>query len=73
MPRNPRDYDKEYKDYHGKPSQIARRSNRNKAVRKLGREGAGDGKDVDHKDGNPNNNSRGNLRVISKSKNRSKK
>jgi len=31
------------------------------------------GKDIDHKDGNPNNNSISNLRVMSKSKNRSKK
>ena len=31
----------------------------------------GDGKDVDHRDGNPKNNSRGNLRVRSKSANRS--
>jgi hypothetical protein len=69
----PRDYKKEYATYHGKPAQIAARSSRNKAVRKLGREGAGDGKDVDHKDGNPKNNKRSNLRVISKSTNRSKK
>jgi hypothetical protein len=31
------------------------------------------GKDIDHKDGNPLNNSRSNLRVRSKSKNRSRK
>jgi hypothetical protein len=31
------------------------------------------GKDVDHKDGNPNNNSRSNLRLTSKGYNRSKK
>jgi len=30
----------------------------------------GDGKDVDHKDGNPSNNSRKNLRMRSKSANR---
>jgi hypothetical protein len=53
-----RDYKKEYKDYHGKPSQIKRRSSRNKARRKVG---APKGKDVHHKDGNPNNNSRSNL------------
>ena len=37
---------------------------------KTGRVKKGDGKDVDHKDGNPQNNSNGNLRVLSKSKNR---
>lgn len=75
MPRNPRDYDKEYKDYHGKPSEIARRSARNKSVRDLKREGKGskDGKDVHHKDGNPMNRSKRNMAVISKSKNRSMK
>ena len=31
----------------------------------------GDGKDVDHKDGNPRNNKRSNLRVQTKAKNRS--
>ena len=71
----PRDYKKEYREYHGKPEQIARRSARNKSVRALGREGKGskDGKDVDHKDGNPHNRSRSNMRVISKSKNRARK
>lgn len=37
----------------------------------LGSVRKGDGKDVDHKDGNPTNNSRSNLRVKSKSSNRS--
>jgi hypothetical protein len=73
MPRKlPRDYPKEYKDYHGKPEQVAARSNRNKAVRSKGREGAGDGKEVDHKDGNPMNNSPKNLRVVSRTTNRKK-
>lgn len=71
-----RDYAKEYRDYHGKPEQILARSSRNKARRKMeqaGRVKKGDGKDVDHKDGNPRNNSRGNLQVLSRSRNRSKK
>ena len=38
---------------------------------KLGKVKKGDGKDVDHEDGNPQNNSKGNLRVRSKSANRS--
>lgn len=71
----PRDYKKEYADFHGKPAEIARRSARNKSVRALGREGKGskDGKDIDHKDGNPMNRSKSNMRVIKASTNRSKK
>ena len=33
----------------------------------------GDGQDVDHRDGNPQNNKRSNLSVMRRSKNRSKK
>lgn len=69
----PRDYKKEYKDYHSKPEQKRRRAARNAARRKMEKEGRvrkGDGKDVDHKDRNPKNNSKSNLRVQSKSKNR---
>jgi hypothetical protein len=68
-----RDYDKEYKDYHGKPEQIKRRAARNKARRHLEREGRvhkGDGKEVDHKDHNPLNNSPANIRVRDRSANR---
>ena len=70
-----RDYKKEYQEYHSRPEQRANRSKRVLARRKLEKEGKvckGDGKDVDHKDGNPQNNSSGNLRVMSASKNRSK-
>lgn len=65
---------KEYDNYQGKPSQIKRRSSRNKARRKMekaGKVSKGDGKDVAHKDNNPKNNSRSNLKTQSKSKNRS--
>jgi hypothetical protein len=51
------------------------RAMRNAARRSLERDGAvrkGDGKHVDHKDGNPNNNKRSNLRVISAKANRKK-
>jgi hypothetical protein len=68
-----RDYKKEYRDYHGTAEQRANRSKRVLARRKLMRAGKvekGDGKDVDHKDGNPQNNSMSNLRVRSKSENR---
>ena len=68
-----RDYKREYAIYHGKPEQIARRSARNKSRRLLARQGLvhkGDGKDVHHKDNNPEDMDRSNLAVIPKSKNR---
>ena len=69
-----RNYSKEYREYHAKPGQRKNRSKRNSARRlmrkKLG-EGRIRGKDIDHKDKNPRNNSRRNLRVLSKSINRS--
>jgi hypothetical protein len=46
-----RDYAAEYRDYHGKPEQIANRAERVKARRVMEKTGAakkGDGKDVDH-------------------------
>lgn len=71
-----RDYKKEYANYQGKPEQIANRSKRNAARREMEKQGRvrkGDGKDVDHKTpmakGGGNHN--GNLRVTSKSANRS--
>ena len=70
-----RDYKKEYRDYHGSAKQRARRSSRNKARRlaiKTRGKAAVKGKDVDHRDRNPHNNSRSNLRIQSKSKNRAR-
>jgi hypothetical protein len=70
-----RDYKEEYK-YHGTPEQIKRRAARVKARRykeAAGEARKGDGKDVDHKDGNPLNNSPANLRMRSKSANRGDK
>jgi len=67
-----RNYKKEYAAFHGKPEQVAKRASRNAARAKLGRMGKGDGKEVDHKDGNANNNSRKNLRVVSRHANRTK-
>lgn len=69
-----RNYRKEYDNYHSKPEQRANRSKRVLARRKMEKKGKvrkGDGKDVDHKDGNPRNNGDSNLRVLPKSKNRS--
>ncbi len=69
-----RDYGREYRNYHSKPEQRKNRSSRNLARRlmkkKLGVK-AIRGKDIDHKDKNPRNNARSNLRIRSKSKNRS--
>lgn len=58
-----RDYRKEYDRDHGTPEKIVQRSNRNKARRLVK---APKGKEVEHKDGNPNNNSRSNLTLVSK-------
>lgn len=68
-----RDYKDEYRRYHSKPEQIKRRAGRNKARRKMEKAGLvrkGDGKDVDHKNRNPTDNSRKNLRIQSKHVNR---
>jgi hypothetical protein len=70
----PRNYKKEYKSYHAKPKQKKRRAQRNSARSKMvkaGKAKKGDGKDVDHKNRNTADNRKKNLRVVSKSKNRS--
>ena len=62
-----RDYKKEYNDYHAKEGQKKRRAARNKARRhmqKSGRVRKHDGKHVDHKNYNAEDNSSENLRVI---------
>lgn len=69
-----RRYDLEYQNYQGKPDQIKKRASRNAARREMMAEGKVkkyDGKDVDHKNGNAHDNSKSNLRVQSKSQNRS--
>ena len=71
--KDDRDYKKEYENYHSKPEQRANRSKRVLARREMiknGRAAKGDGKDVDHKDGNPQNNSPSNLRMMSVNANR---
>lgn len=70
----PRNYKKEYANYQGTSEQKKRRAKRNAARSKMERAGKvrkGDGRDVDHSDGNPRNNASSNLRVKSKSSNRS--
>lgn len=76
MAAKKRNYRKEYDDYQGKPEQIARRSQRNKARRaaeKKGQVRKGDGKEVDHLGSNRKgklDNSK--VKVVSKKKNRSR-
>ena len=68
-----RNYREEYDDYHGKPEEIARRASRNKARAEKEKSGNLSWLDeVDHMDNNPNNNSPGNLRVVSRHKNRTR-
>jgi hypothetical protein len=69
-----RNYKREYKKYHKRPVQKKRRAKRNAARRKMTKAGKtrkGDGKDVHHKNRNPSDNRRKNLKVTSKRKNRS--
>lgn len=61
--------------YNSSPEQKKRRAQRNDARRKMEKAGKvkkGDNLDVDHKDMNTGNNSKGNLRVQSKAKNRAR-
>ena len=71
-----RDYKSDYAKFQSDEAAKKDRASRNKAraaMVKAGKAKKGDGKDVDHKNGNPRQNSKSNLRVISKSKNRAKK
>jgi len=69
-----RNYRKEYDNYHKKPEQRRRNDSRKSArrlmIKKHGKAALA-GKDIDHKDRNPKNNSTRNLRIQSKSANRS--
>ena len=61
--------------YNSKPSSKKDRASRNAARKeavKQGKASKGDGRDVDHKNMNPRDNSKGNLRVQSKSTNRAR-
>ncbi|MDA1338303.1 MAG: HNH endonuclease [bacterium] len=69
-----RDYKREYaiRSEDDRNNRQKRRIARNLMIKKLGIS-AVKNKDIDHKDGNPKNNSPSNLRIMDKSKNRSKK
>ena len=61
--------------YNGSAAQKKNRASRNaarRAAEKAGKVRKGDGKDVDHKNMNPRDNSKGNLKVMNKSQNRAK-
>ena len=76
MPSSPnykRDYKRE-RQLQSTPTELAKNASRKQAGRKLETKGIvskGDGKDVDHKNGNPNDNSLKNLTAKPKSVNRS--
>jgi hypothetical protein len=70
-----RDYDKEYREYQGTPAQKKARASRNAARReemKAGRVRKGDGKEVDHKNGNPLDNRPSNRQILTRTANRKK-
>jgi len=69
-----RNYKSEYKNYHSKTKQKKNRAGRNGARRIMKKKYGNSilGRDVDHKDRNPRNNSKSNLRLQSKSSNRSR-
>ena len=75
MSKTPRNYKKEYAATHGTAKGKADRASRNKAravAMKAGKVHKGDGREIDHKNFNPRDNSASNLRVVSKKVNRSK-
>jgi len=70
------DRSQDYAKFQSSESAKKDRASRNKARREAeaaGKVRKGDGKDLDHKNGNPRDNSPKNLRVVSKSVNRAKK
>jgi len=70
-----RNYNQEYNRYHKQPAQRRRNDARKKARREMVKthgKAALAGKDIDHVDRNPKNNSRSNLRISSVKANRSR-
>lgn len=73
MAKKPRDYKKEYREFHAKPIEKKRRAARNAAHNKLD---PPPGKEVDHKNRNPGgklSNDPKNLRVVDRKTNRKRK
>lgn len=73
LARAPRDYKREYEQYHAKPEQVENRSLRNQARRKLGLK-KGDPREADHKTplSKGGGNGHSNLRAVSRKTNRTK-
>jgi len=72
----PRNYRYEYLKHQSSTAAKKDRASRNAARRDAVKRGLvrkGDGKDIDHRNGNPRDNRRSNLRVTSRSANRSRK
>lgn len=70
-----RNYSAEYKATHGTAKGKLDRAARNKARREMEKKGRvrkGDGKEVDHKNHKPRDNSKSNLRVVDKKTNRTR-
>lgn len=66
---------KRQRAYNSSPEQKKNRASRNAARREAAKDGKvskGDGKDVDHKNMNPKDNRKSNLKVMDRSKNRAK-
>lgn len=72
----PRDYRREYAKFQSSPKAKAERAARNRnrrAAERAGHVRKGDGREIDHRNGNPMDNRRSNLRIVSRSVNRRKK
>lgn len=72
----PEGYREAYRKFQSSAKAKAERASRNSARRSALRKGLvhkGDGREIDHKDSNPRNNSPSNLRIVSRYTNRSKK
>jgi len=70
----PRNYKREYRKFQSSRSSKQDRASRNKVRRQYLKKGLvkkGDKRDIHHANGRPQDNSSGNLRVISRSRNRS--
>ncbi|MAJ43755.1 MAG: hypothetical protein CBC83_02460 [Flavobacteriales bacterium TMED123] len=71
---NTRNYKSEYSNYHASPTQKRRRASRNSARSAMTKTGVvrkGDNKDVDHRNGNPLDNNKKNLKAKPRATNRS--
>jgi len=72
--QRPRDYKKEYQTYHKKHLKDNNARHRVRyAAEKAGRVRVGDGKEIDHANNNPRDNSPSNTRVVSMKTNRRRK